>query len=54
MRIDNHNARVDAQNKKALSTLAVVVVMLSIAAYVLFFREGAMGIGVPAIDQLFF
>ncbi|WP_224781099.1 hypothetical protein [Leucobacter sp. Psy1] len=43
----------DAQNKQALSALAVVVVMLGIAAYILFFREGATGIGVPAIDQLF-
>ena len=53
VRIDNHNARVDAQNKQALSALAVVVVMLGIAAYILFFRERATGIGVPAIDQLF-
>ena len=53
VRIDNHNARVDAQNRQALITLGVLVVGLGIAAYFLFFRDGATGIGIPAIDGIF-
>lgn len=52
--IENHNRKVDEQNRQALWALIVVVALaaLAFAFWWFFMREGATGIGLPVLDDL--
>lgn len=52
--IQNHNRKVEAERLQTLWGIVVLVVILGVgfAAYWFLFRDGATGIGVPAIDEL--
>ncbi|MEB4615848.1 hypothetical protein [Leucobacter sp. M11] len=52
--IEKHNRKVHEQNIRLLWTLVFVVAVLAIGLglYWFFLRDGALGIGIPAIDNL--
>lgn len=52
--IENHNRKVDEQNRQAVWTLIIVVALaaLAFAFWWFFIRESATGIGLPVLDDL--